>query len=428
MMKVIAVDPDSPLFGYVRPGYMLKSVNGEDVVDIIDFRYKITEETVAIRFSNQQGKEIDFKFNNFYPSDLGLTFQDDKIRICENNCIFCFVHQQPKGLRRSLYVKDEDYRLSFTHGNFITLSNIKDEDIKRIVKQHLSPLYISVHTTDDKLRRCMLRNEKLAPIVPRIKELVDKGITIHTQVVLCPTINDGVHLEKTINQLVDLYPGVKTLAVVPVGLTKYREHLPQLRKYNKDESGAIIDYIEKRQKEFLHRWGSRFVWAADEFYVEADRPFPRYKDYEEMAQFENGIGMAREFIYRFNRSRYHLRKLRSKKRVLFLTGYSAYPFFERDILPYVKEEMHVNLSVSPIKNEFWGEMVTVSGLLTGKDLLRQARNMIDRYDTLVLPPNCLNDDNLFLDDMSWEQFRKELNKEVLVGQYHLGETLKEVCQ
>lgn len=242
---------------------------------------------------------------------------------------------------------------------------------------------------------------------------------------LCPTINDGPYLEKTVDQLVDLHPGVETLAVVPLGLTRYREHLPNLRKYRPDEAGAIIDYVESRQKEFLKSFGTRFVWPADEFYCEAKRPFPTRASYEVMSQFENGIGMVREFISMFNYRRQHLRNLNPKKRVLFLTGASAYPVLADHVLPYVQNELKLHLQLHPVKNVFWGEMVTVSGLLTGQDMLRQARIRVDEFDTVVLPPNCLNNDDLFLDNLSLQQFRTALGKEVLVGQYNLAETLKE---
>lgn len=425
-MKISAVEPDSPLFGYVRPGYTIKSVNGSEILDSIDFRFKTTDEQISIVFADPKGEEIAFDFDEFYGGDLGLTLDDGRIKVCRNSCIFCFVHQQPKGMRQALYVKDEDYRLSFTHGNFVTLSNTTQEDLDRIVEQRLSPIYVSVHASDDTLRRCMLKNEKLAPIIPMIKYLAQNGITVHTQVVLCPGVNDGKYLEQTINQLAELCPDVETLAVVPVGLTKYREHLPNLRNYESDEAADIIDYIEKRQIEFLDKYGTRFLWASDEFYVEAKRPFPARHYYEEMSQFENGIGMGREFITMFNYRKAKLKSLKSKKRVLFLTGYSAYPFLSEDILPYIQNELNLDLEIFPVENQFWGKMVTVSGLLTGQDMLRQARIKYDEFDTVVLPPNCINNDDLFLDNLSLKQFSTALNKEVVIGQYNLAETLKEV--
>ena len=427
-MQIATVDPKSPLFGYVRPGYSVVSINGERVLDEIDFRYKVTDERIDIRFADGKGKEIKFQFNEYIPDDLGLTFVSDKIRTCKNDCIFCFIVQQPQGMRRSLYTKDEDYRLSFTHGNFITLSNTTDEDIERIIEQRLSPLYVSVHATDDKLRRCMLRNEKLAPIIPRLKYLGENGITIHSQVVLCPKINDGDQLTRTIDELAGLYPMVETLAVVPVGLTKYRENLAKLRTYARDEARDIIAYVNKRQSEFRKSLGTRFVWPSDEFYVIAEKNFPALSDYEEMNQFENGIGMIREFITKFNRRKNQLKGIKSNRRALFVTGSSAYPFFSSMILPYLTGNLGLNVELDIVHNRFWGHSVTISGLLTGQDILRHARKNIDRFEVLVLPPNCLNNDNLFLDNLRLEQFRNALGKPVHVGQYNLAATIKDVFQ
>jgi len=426
VLKIIDVDPSSPLFGYIRPGYEILSVNGTEVQDAIDFYYKATNERVNLIFSDNLGKKINFDFDELMPGELGLTFDEDKIKTCDNDCIFCFIRQQPKGMRRALYIKDEDYRLSFTHGNFITLSNTTDEDIERIIKQRLSPLYVSVHATDDKLRRYMLHNEKLAPILPRIKELTDNGITIHTQVVLCPGINDGKYIEQTINDLASLYSGVETLAVVPVGLTKYRDNLPNLRTYQPDEAKDIINYIDRIQKRFLKEIGTRFVWAADEFYVAAHIGFPNQVSYEEMSQFENGVGMAREFLTNFNRRKRFLKSINSNKKALFLTGYSAYPFLTENIIQYLKLKLKLNVEFEPVKNDFWGETVTVSGLLTGNDLLRCAISYEKEFDVLVIPPNCLNDEYLFLDNLSLTQFETELGKPVVLGQYDLADTLKEV--
>ena len=424
-MKILDVDPGSPLFGYVRPGYRVVSVNGREIIDTIDFRYKIADDHVKIRFADPKGEELEFDFSDVDAWELGITLDDRKVKTCKCDCIFCFVAQQPVGMRRSLYVKDEDYRLSFTHGNFITLSNMTDADIERIIEQRLSPMYISVHATDDKLRRCMLRNEKLAPIIPRLRQLTSSGITVHTQVVLCPNINDGPMLEKTVEDLSELAPDVETLAVVPVGLTKYREGQVKLRTYTRDEARAVIDYVERRQKEFLEQHGTRFVWPADEFYVIAERPFPRRSEYEEMSQFENGIGMARETISWFNYRRRHLKKIRSDKRVMFLTGDSAYPMLAENVERYVREKTDLDLRIRAVRNEFWGHSVTVSGLLCGQDLLRYARAHHDEYDVLVLPPNCLNDDDLFLDNLTLQQFRNIVKKPVLLGQYNIAESVKE---
>ena len=424
-MKVLTIEPTSPLFGYVRPGYEILSVNGKGIADEIDFRYKINDERVEIVFADQTGERLEFQFDEYSAFEMGITLDDKKVKLCKNDCIFCFIVQQPQGMRRSLYLKDEDFRLSFTHGNFITLSNTTGDDIDRIIEQRLSPLYVSVHATDDTLRRCMLRNEKLAPIVPTLKRLTENGITVHTQVVLCPNINDGPYLKQTIDQLVDLYPNIETLAVVPVGLTRYRENLARLRNYHQPEAAAIIDYVEKRQQEFLKTYGTRFVWASDEFYAEAGRPFPPLVSYEEMNQFENGIGMAREFITMYNRRKRHLVGLSSDRRVLFLTGHSAYPFLKAELFPHITNTLGLKAILEPVENRFWGKMVTVSGLLTGQDMLRHARSRDYAFDAVVLPPNCLNHDDLFLDNLSLQQFERALGKPVIVGQYNLAATVRE---
>jgi len=425
-MKVTAVHPNSPLFGRVRPNHTLISVNGQPVQDVIDFRFRTADETVELVFEAPGGERSVFSLSFGSGDESGLTFEEPPVRTCKCNCIFCFVHQQPKGMRKALYVKDEDYRLSFTHGNFVTLSNATDEDLKRMVTQRLSPLYISVHATDDTLRRRMLRNEKLAPILPRLRYLVDNGIQLHTQVVLCPGINDGTHLEQTIQHLSELYPGVQSLAVVPVGLTRYRDRLTELRTYTGQEAGEIINRVVEYQQSFRESLGTRFVWAADEFYIQAGRDFPSQASYEEMPQFENGVGMAREFITRFNRRRSHLHGIRSRLRALFLTGHSAFPFWQSRLLPYLQKELRLRLKLEPVGNRFWGETVTVSGLLTGQDLLQAARSCSEDADVIVLPPNCLNQDDLFLDNLSLEQFRRTLDKTVVVGSYDLHRTVREV--
>ncbi|MCD6249360.1 MAG: DUF512 domain-containing protein [candidate division Zixibacteria bacterium] len=425
-LKITAIDPDSPLIGHIVPGSEVVSVNGAAVEDAIDFRFRTTDEPVLLVIADANGTEHHFEFEAGEANDLGLAFDDGEVKRCCCNCIFCFVRQQPKGMRSTLYVKDEDYRLSFTHGNFITLSNTTDADLERIVQQRLSPLYISVHTTDDTLRRKILQNKKLAPVLERIKYLTEGGIELHTQVVLMPGINDGDVFAKTVDDLVALYPGVVSLAAVPVGLTRYRDNLPELRIHTPEEAGTTIDQIERYQRDFLKLTGTRFVWAADEFYVQADRSFPSLSSYEEMSQFENGVGMARDFITGFNRRRGGLRDLKSKRRALFLTGESAWPFWSRELLPYFKEKAEFELTARPVTNRFWGKTVTVSGLLTGQDLLQSAREAGDGCDTIVLPPNCLNDDNLFLDNMSLTQFRQTLEKEVVLGRYDLAATIREV--
>ncbi len=416
------------MFGQVRPGFELVAINGQPVLDSIDFRYRTGDEEGTIGFVDQSGEQVEFAFGRPGTAGLGLRLADDPIRRCNCKCVFCFVDQQPKGLRRSLYVKDEDYRLSFTHGNFVTLSNVSEKDFHRIIEQRLSPLYVSVHTTDDTLRRAMLGNKKLDSIVRQLSRLTDSGITVHSQVVLCPGINDGSHLERTVTDLARLYPGVATLAIVPVGLTRYRAGLPALRPITPLEAISVLEYVERAQRGFFGDLGTRFVWLADELYVLANRDFPSRNTYEEMSQFENGVGMGRELLTVFNRRRAGLGRLRSDRRVVLLTGHCAYPFLKRHVLRYLVSRLGWRVSLLPVPNRFWGHSVTVSGLLAGQDLLEAAQARAGQCDVVVLPPNCLNSDRLFLDDMSLEQFQDRLQRPVVVGHYDLVQTFRDAFQ
>jgi putative radical SAM enzyme (TIGR03279 family) len=275
----------------------------------------------------------------------------------------------------------------------------------------------------------MLRNERLAPIIPRLKYLGDSGITIHTQAVLCPKINDGAYLERTITELAELFPSVESLAVVPVGLTKFREHLPNLRSYAPYEAQEIVKIVEKHQKTLFRQHGTRFVWPGDEFYTIAGEQFPPHSSYEEFQQFENGIGMCRDLITNFNRRKKQLKGMSSTHRIMMFTGASAYGFLSRDILPWIQQETGLSVALKMIPNRFWGESVTVSGLLTGQDLLRAARVHANEYDVLLLPPNCLNNDDLFLDNLSMAQFRSVLpSKNILLGHYNIVESLLLACR
>jgi len=421
-IKVAAIDKESPLYGYVRPGYELVAVNGEKVHDNLDCMFKLAEETAELIFRTPDGEKKSFFVE--YPDDLGIEFTPDKIKICKNKCIFCFVHQQPRGMRKSLYLKDEDFRLSFTHGNFISLSNITEEDIARIIEQKLSPLYVSVHTTDDSLRRELFRNKRLKPILPQLKHLANNGITIHTQAVIVPGINDNIHLDKTINDLYNLYPGVNTLGVVPVGLTRYRKNLPKLKSFDKAGAEGLLNRIATYQRSYLKKSGSRFVFAADEFYILAGHDFPRLSEYEEMEQFENGIGMMRLLLTDFNRRKRYLRSLNSKKRFAAITGLGAYPVLTKKIKK-VLHQMGIRLDFIPIENKFWGKQVNVSGLLTGQDIMHGIENLKQNYDTIILPPNCLNNDDLFLDDISLEDLRGATKSKLSVGSYSIIDTIKE---
>jgi putative radical SAM enzyme (TIGR03279 family) len=421
-MKIVDICKSSPLFGRVSIGADLLKVNGQPVADNLDFQFHNTEDTLQLEIADG-GEVRQIELDTITCGDLGLVFEESKIQICDNKCIFCFVHQQPKGMRRSLYIKDDDFRYSFTHGNFISLSGMSEADFERILNQRLSPLYISVHATDDNLRRCIFQNEKLEPILPRLKLLVDNGITLHTQTVICPGINDGDQLHKTITDLASLAPGVDSLAVVPVGLTKYRDRLPQLRTYSTAESADIIDLVESYHQKYLDEMGTRFVYPADEWFLVSGRKIPPYSYYEEMPQFENGVGMTRQFIVDFNRrKRYLPGRVKRKLRLEIITGRLAEPVFQDIILAELSELENLYPKLTPVDNKFWGETVTVTGLLTGHDILAGIRK--SESDMIMLPPNCLNSDDLFLDDVSLEEFKHEAGKPIISGTYNFVESLR----
>ncbi len=421
-MKVVRIDMSSPLHGKIPVGAVLVRVNGHPVADEIDFRFHNTENRLRLEFRDGE-KTINVKLADTPCGDLGLQFEQAKILVCNNHCIFCFVHQQPKGMRRSLYVKDDDYRYSFTHGNYISLSRLTEDDYKRIIRQRLSPMYISVHATDDELRRYIFGNKSLPPIMPALRRLTVHGITIHTQTVICPGINDGGHLDKTIADLASLAPKVASLAVVPVGLTRYRDRLMKLRRFTAEESSAVIDRVAQYQKEFGKSIGTRFVFPADEFFLMAGREIPPAVYYEDMPQFENGVGMARQFMVDFNRRKRILpRALERRLRLAIVTGRSAQPILERQVLPVLENICNLKTSLTVVDNLFWGKTVTVTGLLTGGDIVRSLTG--NDGDVILLPPNCLNGDDLFLDDMTLDEFTRKVNRPVLTGTYHIATLIK----
>jgi putative radical SAM enzyme (TIGR03279 family) len=421
-MKIIQISPDSPLSGKITVGSDLRAINGHPIGDLLDFQFHSTEEWLRLEIADQEMMQT-IRVRRPADGDLGLAFEEGKIRICDNNCIFCFVHQQPKGMRRSLYIKDDDYRYSFTHGNFVSLSGMDYEDFERIISLRLSPLYISVHTTDDALRRIVFGNKKLEPILPRLQMLVENGIILHTQTVVCPGINEGAHLEKTIADLAALAPGIDSLAIVPVGLTRYRRRLPQLRRFTPAEARLVIDQIEGHHEAFLDSLGTRFVYPADEFFLLAGRPLPPLRYYEEMPQFENGVGMVRQFVSDFNRrKRYLPRAVKRRLRLALVTGRLAEPILRDLVTPVLAGIKNLAGEMRAVDNRFWGKTVTVTGLLTGKDIIRAVND--SRADLVILPPNCLNVDHLFLDDMSLEQFTEKLDRPVVVGSYHLTASIR----
>ncbi len=356
----------------------------------------------------RDGKTTEVELPLDDPSENGLEFEPDRPRICPNNCVFCFVDQLPPGLRRSLYVKDEDFRLSFTCGNYITLTNLDEDAFRRIERQRLSPLYVSVHATDDEVRRMLLGNPQASPVMPALKRLADSGITLHGQIVVCPGLNDGVVLAGTLHDLSALAPALATVAVVPVGLTEHREGLFPLTPFTREDARSALGNIERASERT--RKGPAF-YASDEIYLLAERELPPYEYYGDFEQIENGVGLLRLFERGLQETTPKLAgALDAPLHVVLLTGTLAAPFIEQAARESLARHAPVDVSVVPVENRFLGRTVTVAGLLSGDDLARALREAPEA-DLYLLPGEALNPDGVTLDDQSVDDIARRADRE-----------------
>jgi len=429
MVRVEKVLPDSPIgAGRVAPGDQLVTINGVEMRDLLDVRFAAAEAELDLEFLRPGGEQLRLSVRKHPDADIGLEFEPMKIRSCNNKCDFCFVFQQPKKtMRRELYIMDDDFRYSFLYGNFVTLTNINEDDVNRIIEQKLSPLYISVHCTDDAVRRDFLRSHNAWPIMPLLQRLAAAGIRMHTQVVLVPDFNDGRYLEQTIDDLAGLYPMVESLGVVPVGLTRYRMDLPNVKSVSRTYARKAVRYLRERTVAFRRSLGCGFVYTADEFLILAGEPFPRAPYYDDFPQLENGIGMARQALDHFARARRTLpARVHQPLTLHWVTGRSAATF----LIPRVLEPLAriEGLTVKPVvvSNRFFGDSVTVSGLLTGRDMLETLLAASPTEGVVLLPPNCLNTDGLFLDDLRPAMLSDELGLPVIQGEYEFVPQLNEL--
>ncbi len=423
-MKVKSVENKSVAQRYpILPGDEILEINGNPVRDLIDFKFYSSEEKLNLKIRDKSGRIKKIRINKRPDQDLGIAFEEKRYRGCGNKCIFCFVDQLPRGLRKPLYFKDEDYRLSFLHGNFITLTNLSKKDFRRIITQRLSPLYISVHTTDEPLRKKMLGNRKIPEIMPLIRKFAENRIELHTQIVLCPGVNDGAYLGKSVKELSSFYPWVKSLAIVPVGLTKFRKGLPNLKPVDKVYSKNLIKQVEKWQGGFRKKFSSNFVYAADEFYLLAELDIPPTKYYDEFCQIENGVGLVRKFLDDFKRKEKLLPKsLEHEFSLTLVTGELAYKFMSGHILKRLKKIKNLKVDLIPVKNNFLGESVSVSGLLSGGDILGTLKAKGIK-ELSLLPPNCLNADGFFLDDFKPKDIERKSGVRIIQGSYDLVDSL-----
>jgi len=412
-VRVLAVDPKGLASrAGLRPGDRLLRVNGQDLRDLVDFHVQAGEEQLAIDV-DRGGRPCSVVLERKWGKDLGLECEPPapaEISTCANKCVFCFIHQLPPGLRKSLYVKDDDYRLSFLHGNYITLTDLPDSEVDRILDLRLSPLYISVHATDPVLRHFLLGSPKTikGDLMERLRRLADAGVRLHTQIVLCPGLNDGPHLERTVRDLSELHPGVNTVAVVPVGLTRHRDGLYPLRSITPEEARATLDAIHGWQADFLHRLGTRLVFAADELYLQARQTIPPAAAYEDFSVVEDGVGLVRRFEDEFRRlaGRPGRPRWRGQRAATIVTGELfgpiLAPWLDRLRVPGLRAD------VAPVPNEFFGRAITVAGLLTGQDVAR-ALSGRPLGDVVLVPRVALTETKgVFLDDVAPEDLSRAL--------------------
>lgn len=396
----------------IAAGDRLLGVNGHRLRDIIDYSYHSSADDELLLEVLRSDQELwEFEIQREAGEPLGLIFAPPQPARCRNNCVFCFVHQLPRGLRRPLYVKDEDYRLSFLNGNYVTLANLRPAELKRIVEQRLSPLYISVHSTNPALRERLLGRDNIPPILEQLQTLAASRITLHTQVVLCPGLNDGAELERTVSDLAGLFPCVHSLAVVPLGLTRHRQGLPQLRGVDGEYAREFVATWEPVARALGKRLGQPFLFLADEFYLKAGLPFPPLGSYGDLPQLENGVGMVPLFLRDAARTLARARRLGSF-RVTVVTGVSAFGFVG-DFLEKLGEKSGLEIRLLAVENRLFGESVTVSGLVAGSDIIASLEGR-EIGAALLLPEVMLKEgEGIFLDDLTLEELGRRLDCRVV---------------
>ena len=409
---------------------VLLSINGEQINDIIDYRFLSADEELLIEIEKYNGEVWEIEIEKDYGEELGLEFGGgimDKAKRCSNNCMFCFIDQLPKGMRETLYFKDDDSRLSFLQGNFVTLTNMKEEDIDRIIRYRISPINISVHTTNPDLRVKMLNNRFAGNILSRMKRLMEAGIQMHAQIVCIPDVNDGEELKNTINDLYEMYPQVNNVAVVPIGVTKFRENLVKVNTFTKESSLETIKMIKEMQNKFYDEVGEPFVRLSDEFYIVAEEDIPDAEFYNGYSQIEDGVGVTRCFIDNIENS-LELLDLNSKGSYSIVTGALAYKEVVNAANKIMSKNPKIHIDVYKIINNFFGDTITVTGLLTGTDIIDQLKGKI-RTPYLFMSDNMFRrgyelapQEAVMLDDKRIIDIENELDVKVITCDY-AGEDL-----
>ena len=417
--RIVDVLPDGPCGNTgIQAGDYLLAVNGRTIIDILDYHFEELGEELTLTIRHEDGTVEDYEIEKDEDEEIGLVYAEslmDDYRSCRNRCIFCFIDQMPPGMRETLYFKDDDTRLSFLQGNYVTMTNVSEEEIERICYYKLSPINVSVHTTNPELRRRMLCNRFAGEILTKLDRLKEAGITMNGQVVLVKGVNDGAELERTIHDLTAYLPNMQSLSIVPVGLTKFRDKLPKLEPFEKEDAKEVLGLIRKWQGICREYFGTNFVYASDEWYLVAGEDLPGEEDYEGYPQIENGVGMIRSLVTEVHEVVDQAAGDDRKRTLTIATGKLAAPTI-RELCGYVATKFpNISVNVVAIRNDFFGERITVSGLLTGTDIIAQLKD-IPLGDRLILPQNLLRSgEDVLLDDMTVGDIEKALGINIRIS-------------
>lgn len=390
------------------PGDKIISINEQELTDIIDLSFALADEEIEMLIEHENGEQEIIAFEKDIDEELGAEFESavfGKIRQCANNCYFCFVDQVAPNMRDSLYIKDDDYRLSFLYGNFVTMTNMGPRDLERIHRLHLSPLYISVHTTNPKLRGEMLRTKRGELIMEQLAKLNEADVEYHTQVVLCPGLNDGAELDRTIQDIISMQPYAKTLGIVPVGLTKFRENCYPLKTFDAQGAKKVIEQVRHWQEKMRKQTGKNFIYLSDEFYLLAGEPLPKAEEYDGFPQLDNGIGLTRNFIEQWKETEINSNNYQKPLNLDIICGKLA-----GKVIKNLVDELNIdnlNANVLALENEFFGHEVTVTGLLTGQDIIKNLKQNKANRDGIIIPSCAFREgEDIFLDDYTLEDIKK----------------------
>ena len=399
----------------IEVGDILLEINGNKIEDIFDYQYYTQDEYIEVLIQKPSGEEWLLEIDKDYDEDLGISFENglmDDYRSCHNKCIFCFIDQMPKGMRDTLYFKDDDSRLSFLQGNYVTLTNMSDEDVERIIKYNLSPINVSFQTTNPELRCKMLNNRFAGDALKKAWKLAEAGIMMNGQIVLCKGVNDGEELERSIRDLSKYLPNLESVSVVPVGLSKYRDGLYPLEPFTKEDAKEVLRIIHEWQDKLYPEYGLHFIHASDEWYILAEEELPEEESYDGYLQLENGVGMLRLLMNEFEEGMKQITREVKPTEVSLVTGRLAFPYINKMAEQMMEKYPQLKIHVYAIRNDFFGEMITVSGLLTGQDILAQLKD-IELGERVLLPQNVLKSgEAVFLDDVTLEEFEKALQVQV----------------